>query len=944
MPPLLPAALRESFEALEKLGSGGRGQVFKVQRKLGGGVFALKILPNATPESARQFREEAHLLSRLSHPNLVRIEDYFEGPPPAYLMEIIEGLPLNEAIERTSPETILGIFAGCCRALHFLHARGLLHRDLKPDNILVTSDGTPRLIDFGLPGFGTPAYWAPEAKAGLYDVRSELYALGLSFLESVEGRIDIPDFFRDLLLRLVAEDPSARPSSAVSLIKFLNRHAGKPFALSSEETSETVLAKTPWVTRPEEDLFRAYETKSRVILVTGPTGVGRSRFVEEMAWRRKLSGLACTTVTDLHRRSENERKTLELAVRSALRDPKNLILIEFDPELLKSAETEAWINALKARDDAETIALKDLPKARALELVLKATEDDPLPPKECEDIARDSGGRPLLLVESLRQRLVYGKGHALPASLEAACASRIAALNAASTRLLALLLTAESNASRGDVFAAWQSNGTGSMDDAEHTLRRNGFLATSSALELAHPSLSASYRKILPPQTTHQAHEDWKNSLLKRHTKPEAHADAPRIVRHALASGDEDAARLWSQPTVEHLFASGRYADVVGHVEALLPLGKERMERVILLGHLAPSLYRLGRFEEALKAYDDWFTIKGDDGTQVETIKHRLFTGQVLLAAGRLEEARARLLESLATGDAKKNPNLKSYHARAHSLLASMDERAGKISDAERHLDEAQPLAEKLPLLKAELENQRGLLQQSRGHYTEARARFEASVRAAKVAGAPQSEAIAWNNLGVLDRERGDFLPALGALDTAVELARKGGEIVQLARYRQNRALVLKELARFDQAFPEMAEAHDALTVYGNDEERERSEIHARGLESLTLDTTGFDLPLEELERRDGPRFVALARLKTLNGANAALRPESDLVRAIEAIAALDSPFLRAELYARLSETLKTLSLAGLAERVSWKARDELSQIQQRLPEELQWMRTKPAA
>lgn len=945
MPPILPAALRNDFEALGTLGSGGRGQVFRVRRKQDGGVFALKILPNATPESARQFKEEVALLSRLSHPNLVRIEDYFEGPPPAYLMEMIDGLPLDEAIERATPDAILKIFAGCARALHFLHARGFLHRDIKPQNILVTSDDTPKLLDFGLPGFGTPAYWAPEAKAGLYDTRSELYALGLSFLESVEGRIDVPDFFRDLLLRLVAEDPSSRPSSALSLIKFLNRHVNDAFPLSSEE--DAIWAKTAWVARPEENEFRAFEKEARVILVTGPTGGGRSRFVEEMTWRRKLAGLPCLVLPDLHRKSEEERKPFELAIRSALRDPKSLILIDYDPDLWLNAGAKAWAESFAARDDARILHLKDLPKARAVELLVKATEDDPLTKKEYEDIARAAGGRPLLLVEALRQRLSGGSGLRFPSSVEAACAARVESLSqdpgGGGMRLLALILAAETPPARKDIADAWHPDSIDSLNDAERVLRRSGVLETSS-LELAHASLARAYEKVLPPEAMTAAHAAWKKILLARHEAPENHPDAPRILRHALASGDNETARIWLLATMEALSAAGRFSEIVTLIPRLFSLCKERMDWVILFAHLGHSSFRLGFFEEALKAYDEWYATKGDDETHVELIKHRLFTGQVFLAAGRLEEARARFLESLNVGDPKKHPKLRAYQAQAHGLLASMAVRLGEIEEAERHLDSAKPLAESQPHLQSDLENQRGLLHQARGDYPQARSCFEAAARIASLGKLPQSEAIAWNNLGILDRERGDFLAALASLDKAITLAREGSMTLQIARYRQNRALVLKALARFDAAFPEMAEAHDVLSVYGNAEEHRLSEIHAQGLETLTLDEIGLDLAVPELERRDGPRFKALARLESLRREHSEDRPESDLVAAIEAVAALDSPLLRAQLFAGLSDILKTLNLAGLAERVSWKARDELNRIQQRLPEELQWMRTKPAA
>lgn len=940
MPPILPAAYRNQFEVLASLGRGGRGQVFKVRRQSDGALFALKTLPGATPETVRQFREEVGMMARFSHPNLVRVRDYFEGPPPAYLMDLIEGPSLKEALEQSPPETVLSIFAGCCRALHFLHARGLLHRDVKPANILVASDGTPKLIDFGLPGFGTPAYWAPEAKAGLYDARSELYALGISFLESIEGRIDLPEFFRDLLLRMVKEDPSERPSSSLSLLKFLNRQDPELFPVSPD-LAGSVLAKTPWVERPEEMAFREMEKIARIIFVTGPTGIGRSRFVEEMTWRRKLTGLRCTAIADFHLLSESDKKSAELSVRSALRDPSHLVLIEYDSDRFSETEAMTFATALPKDRLAMVLELKDLPKKQSIALLRKATEDDPWPEKDYETAARSAGGRPLLLVEALRQRLIQGADQAVT-SFESACKARVAELAQETSReglrLLSLVLAADAPAVRSDFeqIGPWNS-----FEDAERVLRTSGILAGAYHLELAHPSLASSFEKALPAEAMTSAHAAWKTALAASHETAKNHPDAPRILHHALKCGDPETARRWLLPAMEFLFGSGRFGEIVRLAPVLATLCAERMDRVVLQGYLAPCLYRLGRHDEALAAYDDWYATKGDDETRVETIKHRLFTGQVLFAQGRLNEARKRLEDCLKTGDADLNERLKSYHARAHVLLAAVDEHEENLLDALKHLDLAQPLAGLGTVLRAEVENQRGLLHQKNGDYARARSCFEASIKASSEAKSPQSEAIGHNNLGILDRERGDFAQALSSLDKAVALAQEGGEIVQLARYLENRALVLKELARFDRAFPEMAEAHDLLLVYGNAEERRLSEIHFQGLEGLTLGDIGLDLDGQELDRREGPRFHALKALRAMETGSAT---EADLVAALEGISALQSPLLRADFYARLAELLKALDLKGLADRVSWKAREELTYIQHRLPEELQWMKVKPAA
>ena len=202
------------FEILRLLGSGGRGQVYLARDQKTDTQVAVKVLTSGG-DDLKSFQEEAWLLARLSHPHLARFLDYREGPPPHYALEYVDGLPLNQALEKADERQMLDIFVGAARGLHCLHAHGLVHGDLKPDNILVTGTGETKLLDFGLPGFGTPAYWSPEAKAGRYDAQSDLYSLGLSFSESLLHR-KLPAYFRELLERLVQEDPTRRPSSSTS--------------------------------------------------------------------------------------------------------------------------------------------------------------------------------------------------------------------------------------------------------------------------------------------------------------------------------------------------------------------------------------------------------------------------------------------------------------------------------------------------------------------------------------------------------------------------------------------------------------------------------------------------------------------------------------------------------------------------------------------------------
>jgi serine/threonine protein kinase len=220
--------LNGRYEVLEILGSGGMGCVYKVaDRKQGGGILAVKELRAGTTsaekknEALAQFQTEARILSRLTHPNLPKVSDYFSRNGAYYLvMEYIQGMTLKQLLDarRGRPvgeELALSWALQICRAMHFLSVqkpRPIVFRDLKPANIMIARDGRVKLIDFGIARFfkenktedtyvyGTPGYAAPEQYGtGQTDVRSDIFSLGATLHHCLTGRepslspMDFPD-------------------------------------------------------------------------------------------------------------------------------------------------------------------------------------------------------------------------------------------------------------------------------------------------------------------------------------------------------------------------------------------------------------------------------------------------------------------------------------------------------------------------------------------------------------------------------------------------------------------------------------------------------------------------------------------------------------------------------------------------------------------------------
>lgn len=209
------------YRILRLLGEGGMGTVYEAEQEEPRRVVALKVikLGLATPDRLRRFRQESQALARLQHPGIAQIyesntADTGFGPQPFFAMEFIRGLPLKKFAEvhQLSTPQKLALMVKVCEAVHHAHQRGLIHRDLKPGNILVDETGQPKILDFGvarvteadapaddLPTMtglgqlvGTLAYMSPEQVLGdplEVDTRSDVYALGVILYELLSGRL-----------------------------------------------------------------------------------------------------------------------------------------------------------------------------------------------------------------------------------------------------------------------------------------------------------------------------------------------------------------------------------------------------------------------------------------------------------------------------------------------------------------------------------------------------------------------------------------------------------------------------------------------------------------------------------------------------------------------------------------------------------------------------------
>lgn len=335
--------INNRYTILDELGAGAMGTVFKAYDRLNKHEVALKKVSgvpssdthNETNDILLSLANEFQVLATLHHPHIIDVVDYGfdELGQPYFTMTMLENAkPLTAYAEGQSTEKKVDLLVQTCEALHYLHRRSIFHRDLKPDNALVTENGEVQVLDFGLAMpkqestevdtiAGTIAYIAPEVLQGEPpSPANDMYAVGIMAYQMFAGEhpfdvgnivtlmqqtltqapdidaLDVNQELADVVQKLLEKDPQERYNNAFDVIRDLSRATNQEIPVETKAIRESFLQAADFVGRDvefkqlQDALNQAMDGTGSLWLIGGESGVGKSRLIDEIRIRATVRG------------------------------------------------------------------------------------------------------------------------------------------------------------------------------------------------------------------------------------------------------------------------------------------------------------------------------------------------------------------------------------------------------------------------------------------------------------------------------------------------------------------------------------------------------------------------------------------------------------------------------------------------------------------------------
>ncbi len=403
---MIDSTLLNRYKIESELGKGGMGIVYKAHDALLNRAVAIKFLNTSGvgTEGKARLLQEARAAAQLNHPNIVSVYDAGEADGSSFIvMELVKGDTLRKTEQPNLPEALL-MARQICLALDHAHSNGIIHRDLKLENIVITNTQTLKLMDFGLARTaddvhlteedtitGTFAYLAPELIQGQpASVQSDLYAFGVILYEllvghapfqgtintvlaqHLQGKVtppsehnaNIPNWVDDLVLRLLSKRPEERPASAKEVLLILEQKTASPaitdiFSISSKQKNNLPTQLTTFIGREKEiEEVKEAIKNYRLVTLTGSGGTGKTRLSLQVAaelldqfeytWFVELAPISDPdnvpqTILSTIGVSEQQGKTTQELLGAYLQDKNTLIVLDNCEHLIDASAKIAEI-------------------------------------------------------------------------------------------------------------------------------------------------------------------------------------------------------------------------------------------------------------------------------------------------------------------------------------------------------------------------------------------------------------------------------------------------------------------------------------------------------------------------------------------------------------------------------------------------------------------------
>jgi len=340
----------DRYEFLDSLGQGSWGEVVRALDRARSQVVALKLLKDPAGHDVladRFFHNEFRAMTQIEHPNIVQVFDFGQSPEGIryYTMAVVPGEPLSKHKRKLQGKVLERAFEDLCCALSVVHAKGCLHCDVKPDNVMLSSDNGEHkaiLMDFGLnidlssmsdaSPRGTVMYAAPEMLAGeQIDARADIYSLGIALLEVITGELPfkgqgLPDLlsgkasneamaralskvqapYQQVIAQMTAPDPRDRFPSCRAVLAALFAESNGDFELPAPPQIQRHLLSPDLVGRDEQlqlicgKIDQIKEGRGGCILIDGPKASGKTRLLKQARYHAQLSGVSvAATANDI---------------------------------------------------------------------------------------------------------------------------------------------------------------------------------------------------------------------------------------------------------------------------------------------------------------------------------------------------------------------------------------------------------------------------------------------------------------------------------------------------------------------------------------------------------------------------------------------------------------------------------------------------------------------